>query len=120
MSEHIWHVYPQNDLIAHETDGDDCACGPRTEPTPRDDGSMGWVIVHNSLDGRELTETEEEQTMETRKKPWWQPSPYYIHRAGDGFAVRRRDNGKLVALTASRKAARHTRRMLNRTLVVKR
>ncbi len=51
-----YHVVPINDLIEHETDGSDCVCGPTTEPVPREDGSMGWVISHHSLDGRELHE----------------------------------------------------------------
>lgn len=50
------HVYPVNDLIAHELEGEGCACGPTTEPVPRGDGSMGWLITHHSLDGRELRE----------------------------------------------------------------
>ena len=50
------HVIPENDLIEHITGGEDCPCGPVTEPIPRDDGSMGWVIVHNALDGREHDE----------------------------------------------------------------
>ena len=45
------HVVPTNDLIEHETVGDDCACGPRVEFVPG-----GPVIVHHSLDGRELRE----------------------------------------------------------------
>ncbi len=51
MSEAI-HVVPINDLIEHYTD-DDCACGPATEPVPRDDGSTGWLVTHEALDGRE-------------------------------------------------------------------
>ena len=47
------HVYPDNDLIDHDTETDDCLCGPETEAVPRDDGSYGWLIVHHSLDGRE-------------------------------------------------------------------
>lgn len=50
------HVYPINDLIAHELEGDDCPCGVTIEPVPCEDGAMGWVIIHHSLDGRELTE----------------------------------------------------------------
>lgn len=50
------HAYPVDDLIDHDTDGDDCPCGPESIPVPREDGSMGWVISHHSLDGRELTE----------------------------------------------------------------
>lgn len=46
------HVYPVNDLVDHDLDGGDCACGPTAEPVERDDGSMGWVLVHHALDGR--------------------------------------------------------------------
>jgi len=48
------HVLPIRDLIDH-TDSD-CVCGTTTEPCPRDDGSMGWLITHYSLDGRENRE----------------------------------------------------------------
>lgn len=51
------HCYPTNDLIEHDTDGDDCICGPAMEPVERADGSYGWVIVHHSLDGREHAES---------------------------------------------------------------
>ena len=51
-----WHVIPVNDIIEHEDTGDECPCGPRVDPVRREDGSVGWVIVHHSLDGRELTE----------------------------------------------------------------
>jgi hypothetical protein len=53
----IVHTYPVGDLIEHNTDSDDCLCGPTTEPVPRDDGSFGWHILHHSLDGRELRES---------------------------------------------------------------
>lgn len=56
MSDTV-HVYPINDLVDHETEGDDCICAPRDEAVRRDDGSVGWVSVHHSLDGRELMET---------------------------------------------------------------
>lgn len=55
MTDHI-HVVPnQNDQTAHDTSTTeaDCVCGPTVEPVVRDDGSMGWLIVHHSLDGRE-------------------------------------------------------------------
>lgn len=39
------------DLIEHE-EGEDCICGPTSIPVKRDDGSVGWVIVHHALDGR--------------------------------------------------------------------
>jgi hypothetical protein len=48
------HVMPLDDLMPHEFE--DCACGPVDEPCPRKDGSMGWLITHNSLDGREKDE----------------------------------------------------------------
>lgn len=49
------HVTPVRDLIEHD-DSDGCACGPTTEPVGRDDGSIGWLVVHHSLDGREARE----------------------------------------------------------------
>lgn len=52
------HVLPVGDLIEHQA-RDDCPCGPRTEPVERDDGSMGWLHVHHSLDGREAAERAE-------------------------------------------------------------
>lgn len=55
MSDRI-HVLPVDDLVEHEDVGDDCVCGSTVEAVPRDDGSMGWLITHHSLDGRELRE----------------------------------------------------------------
>ena len=52
----IIHTSPINDVIEHITDGDDCPCGPTTEPVEREDGSFGWHILHHSLDGREFAE----------------------------------------------------------------
>lgn len=52
----IVHTYPVSDIIEHDTNGDDCPCGPTTEPVPREDGSMGWHVLHHSLDGREYSE----------------------------------------------------------------
>lgn len=56
MTVSIVHCYPASDLIDHDTDGGDCLCGPTTEAVFRDDGSNGWLVVHHSLDGRELRE----------------------------------------------------------------
>jgi hypothetical protein len=53
MSDGDHHVYPVEDLIEHMTDGGDCPCGPTTEPVEREDGSIGYVITHHSLDVRE-------------------------------------------------------------------
>lgn len=49
------HVVPVADLVAHDTD-DDCPCGVSSQAVARDDGSVGWVVVHHSLDGRETYE----------------------------------------------------------------
>lgn len=52
------HVIPQGDPIAHDTSTaePDCVCGPTVQPVERKHGGMGWLIVHNSLDGREQRE----------------------------------------------------------------
>lgn len=50
------HVVPVGDLVEHEL-SDGCVCGPRAERVTRVDGSDGWLVVHHSLDGRELAET---------------------------------------------------------------
>lgn len=58
-STYVLHVSPMNDVIEHDmsTCHPDCVCGPRVEPvTRRVDGSLGWMIIHHSLDGREKTE----------------------------------------------------------------
>ena len=55
VSDGDYHVYPVNDLIEHETDGGDCACGPTTEPVEREDGSIGYVVTHHSLGGSSET-----------------------------------------------------------------
>lgn len=47
-----YHVVPVDDLLEHEIE-EDCACLPETKPVERDDGSLGWVVVHNAWDGRE-------------------------------------------------------------------
>jgi len=48
------HVIPNGDLVDHESTPD-CPCGPTSDPVERADGSVGWVHVHHSLDGRETT-----------------------------------------------------------------
>lgn len=45
------HVYPDADLIEHDTDGGDCICGPDTEFVQGDDTS-GFLLTHHALDGR--------------------------------------------------------------------
>lgn len=49
------HVTPTDDLIAHTSD-EDCICGPECQPIERPDGSVTYVYVHHSLDGREAAE----------------------------------------------------------------
>lgn len=55
MADGDQHVMSINDLVEH-TCSEDCVCGPTPDPVKRDDGSVGWVIVHHSLDGREERE----------------------------------------------------------------
>ena len=52
------HVHPLGDLIEHQMD-DGCPCGPEQQPVRREDGSVGWLTVHHSLDGREQDESAE-------------------------------------------------------------
>lgn len=52
MSDGDFHVHPVGDLVEHQLT-EDCVCGPAANPVEREDGSMGWVLVHHSLDGRE-------------------------------------------------------------------
>ena len=44
-----------DDAFFHDLD-EDCPCGPESRPVKREDGSVGWVVVHHSLDGREKCE----------------------------------------------------------------
>lgn len=57
FGDHV-HVLPLNDLIEHneEDDDGDCVCGTTIELVEREDGDR-WLIVHDSLDGREQLET---------------------------------------------------------------
>lgn len=57
MSRH-GHVYPLADAAEHDTASDEatCVCGPDTQPVVRGDGTVNWLIVHHSLDGREREE----------------------------------------------------------------
>ncbi|WP_346536960.1 hypothetical protein [Micromonospora sp. DPT] len=48
---------PINDLIQHDSSGgQDCVCGPTEQPVKGEDGSVRWMVVHHSLDGREQAE----------------------------------------------------------------
>lgn len=59
------HVEPINDLIQHDTSGKPCVCGPQECLVKPDDGSVNWVVVHNSLDGRELNDPDRAPESET-------------------------------------------------------
>lgn len=50
------HVHPVGDLIEHELLSDACVCGPTVH---LEDGAE-CVVVHHSLDGRELGEPDYE------------------------------------------------------------
>lgn len=49
------HVIPVGDLIGHDLTGD-CVCRPRFDLVKCALGQDGWVVVHQSLDGREAGE----------------------------------------------------------------
>lgn len=55
--DNVFHVVPANDLIEHDTDGETCECEPRTEVVETKAGDAR-LIVHNSADGRELSEVD--------------------------------------------------------------
>lgn len=47
------HVYPMYDVMVHDLRGLECPCGPKLDFFVR---SPDKSVVHNSLDGRELSE----------------------------------------------------------------
>jgi hypothetical protein len=51
------HVVPLNDLKEHNCISCLCECKPKVEEV---DG--GWLIIHNSYDGRELFELDHKPT----------------------------------------------------------
>lgn len=55
MGADTLHVHPLQDLVEHELT-EDCPCGPEARPVKREDGSVGWLIVHHALDAREKAE----------------------------------------------------------------
>jgi hypothetical protein len=53
------HVAPANDIVEHAVTGFDCICGPDVEYIDPETGSSypdGPLVIHHSLDGRELDE----------------------------------------------------------------
>lgn len=49
------HVHCVTEGIAHELSYD-CWCGPECVPIESDDGSIGYLYQHHTIDGRELEE----------------------------------------------------------------
>lgn len=47
----IWHTYPLNDKLEHQTTGFGCICHPKIKHQLE-----GTMVVHNSFDGREYKE----------------------------------------------------------------
>lgn len=47
------HVVPLGDAVEYVSD-DDCLCGPTATPVKVGDGSVQWLMIHHSLDGREM------------------------------------------------------------------
>jgi hypothetical protein len=53
----VLHVVPLGDAVEHTSD-DDCVCGPTAKPIKAEDGSINWIMIHHSLDGREIDESD--------------------------------------------------------------
>jgi hypothetical protein len=45
----VIHTIPLNDLIEHDTNDDNCVCGPEVVLFERWDGSYGFQVFHHSL-----------------------------------------------------------------------
>lgn len=55
--ENTVHTLPSNDLEPHIKQGEACLCGAQRFPvTDEADEIVGFLVVHNSYDGRELFE----------------------------------------------------------------
>lgn len=51
------HVVPDDDVIDHEMD-DRCVCGPKEVLVVENDHYEGSIMMHASLDGREVSDEE--------------------------------------------------------------
>jgi hypothetical protein len=51
------HTIPINDIIEHDTNSDECVCGPDIIYVE----NGGKQVIHHSLDGREFRETKERE-----------------------------------------------------------
>lgn len=49
------HVTPLHDQVGHDPNSaePDCVCGPEVRPAAQEGGSVDWLLVYYSLDGRE-------------------------------------------------------------------
>lgn len=54
MNANWIHVYPVNDLWKHDLETFDCACSPKID-------YVNFLVIHNSLDGREFKENIEKK-----------------------------------------------------------
>lgn len=48
------HVIPDNDKHIHRMT-DECGCSPQNIPVAQTDGTLGWRVIHNALDGRSFS-----------------------------------------------------------------
>lgn len=55
------HVVPLNDLVEH-VDDQECLCQPKLHTEYENYTVVGYIWVHNSWDGRELWEKQEEES----------------------------------------------------------
>jgi hypothetical protein len=55
----IEHIYPLDDLAAHNTNGGPCSCQPRVESGDIEGYVVKVLVIHNSFDGREAFEAKE-------------------------------------------------------------
>lgn len=46
-----YHIYPLDDSVGHELEGDECVCGPRFELAEDESGQDVWLIIHHVLGG---------------------------------------------------------------------
>jgi len=56
MTQKPIHVLPINDLKEHDEESDQCWCNPRVEIGDSEGLYEMPIIIHNSADGREITE----------------------------------------------------------------
>lgn len=54
ISDNTYHVIPANE--PHELDGVKCWCGPIAETVIKFGEVVGYVVIHNSKDGRQYIE----------------------------------------------------------------